>query len=130
MLLSRSITQFIDDLGSTFTSHATHGDLRVRKMCTKFAILHSLSLVNAHGTSFQQTFDLVAPSNLLNVNLTDIQFVSPMVFNQLLSTQRVADIGALVMAFRQSSCYSAIEIFVIIINIIILTRYSIEPAQP
>ena len=45
------------------------------------AIVQSLSLVHVHGTSLQWTFDLVTPSNLLNVNLDDIYFVSPMVFN-------------------------------------------------
>ena len=44
------------------------------------AIVHSLSLVHGHGTNFQWTFDLWL-SNLLNVNINDIYFVSPLVFN-------------------------------------------------
>ena len=69
--------------------------------CTpSLATVLSLLLVHVHGTSSQRTFDLVTLSNLLNVNLSDIYFVSPMVFNLLLSIWRVADVSALVITFH------------------------------
>ena len=66
-------------LRSTIDS-TTNGDLRVRRMCTKFGD-RSFSLVRVLGTSYQWTFVLATLSTPLNGNLNNIYFVLHMDFN-------------------------------------------------
>ena len=76
-------------------------------------IVLSLSLVHAHGTGFQWTFNLVILSNFLNVNSNDYYFVLPMVaYSACRRCKRPCN--------GFSSCYGAIEIVIIIIIIIII----------